>query len=63
MHYPDHKIEVKGARGTVSLRSILDLLSLGLQCGDSVKISVTGPNEDEVCDKMSELFATEFDFV
>ena len=43
--------------------SILDLLSLGLQLGDEVEISVTGPQEAEACGKIAELFATEFDFV
>ena len=35
---------------------------MGLQKGDSVTISVTGPREKEACEKLAELFETEFDF-
>lgn len=61
--FPGCKFSVLTTRGTTELNSILDLLSLGLQQGDEVEISVTGPKEEEACDKLAELFATEFDFV
>lgn len=61
--YTGCKFSVKTSRGTAELNSILDLLSLGLQQGDEVEISVTGPKEAEACTKLAELFATEFDFV
>ena len=35
---------------------------MGLQKGDSVTITVTGPNEVDACAKLAELFETEFDF-
>jgi len=60
--YPGHEITAESVRGVTNLRSILDLLSMGLQKGDVVTISVTGPQEDEACEKLAELFATEFDF-
>lgn len=58
----DHKMQAICPRGTSSLSSILELLSLGLQCGDEVAIKVEGPRETELGDKLVELFAHEFDF-
>jgi phosphocarrier protein HPr len=58
----DHEIEVTTQHGSSGLKSILELLSLGIQCGDSVSIKVSGPKETELCDKLAELFAHEFDF-
>lgn len=60
--FPDHAITAESTHGTANLRSILDLLSMGLQKGDRVTISVTGPREQEACEKLAELFETEFDF-
>lgn len=61
--YEGHQFLVKSKAGQADLTSILDLLSLGLRQGDQVTLSVTGPRETEVCEKLAELFATEFDFV
>lgn len=61
--FPGHEISAESKRGKVNLKSILDLLSMGLQKGDSVTIEVTGPSEKEACEKLAELFETEFDFV
>ncbi len=60
--YSGHDILVSSNRGTSNLRSILDLLALGLQCGDPVTVKVSGPKEGEVCEKLAELFSHEFDF-
>lgn len=61
--YPGHEFIVESARGNSGLQSILDLLALGLQCGDTVKIKVTGPKETEACEKLANLFSTEYDFI
>ena len=58
----DHEILVSCDRGTCGLNSILELLALGLQCGDTVDIKVSGPKENELSTKLAELFAHEFDF-
>lgn len=58
----DHKMQAICARGVSSLGSILELLSLGLQCGESVTVKVEGPKESEIGSKLAELFAHEFDF-
>lgn len=42
--------------------SVLSLLSLGLACGDSVTISVEGPDEKQTAEMLAELFARHFDF-
>ena len=57
-----HEILITGPRGASKLGSILDLLTMGLQKGEEVTISVTGEKEEELCRKLAELFETEFDF-
>ena len=57
-----HEILITGPRGASKLGSILDLLTMGLQKGEEVTISVTGEKEEELCGKLAELFETEFDF-
>ena len=57
-----HEILITGPRGASKLTSILDLLTMGLQKGEMVTISVTGEKEEELCKKLAELFETEFDF-
>lgn len=61
--FSDHKIVAEAKGRAVNLVSILDLLSMGLQKDDEVTITVEGPQEEEVCAKMAELFTTEFDFI
>lgn len=58
----DHKMQVSCARGASSLGSILELLALGIQCGETVTVKVEGPKENEIGPKLAELFAHEFDF-
>jgi phosphocarrier protein len=58
----DHEMKVLSERGESGLKSILELLALGLQCGDKVTIQVEGPKELELADKLVELFSREFDF-
>lgn len=43
-------------------RRLLELISLGIHCGESVSIEVDGPDEDRVCARLVELFETNFDF-
>lgn len=42
--------------------SPLVILSLGLQCGDTVTIQVEGPDEESVCSDVAELFSRAYDF-
>ena len=51
-----HEILITGPRGASKLGSILDLLTMGLQKGEEVTISVTGEKEEELCRKLAELF-------
>ena len=53
---------VTGENGTTDLSGILELLALGLQCGDEVTLQVSGGNEAEALEAMSALFEKEFDF-
>lgn len=56
-------IEVKAPDGTTaSPNSVLSLLSLGLTCGDTVTITVEGPDEEAMGEKLASLFYMHFDF-
>lgn len=48
--------------GEADLRSLLSLVSLGLQEGTEIVIQVAGEEESSVCDYFVELFETHFDF-
>ena len=56
------KIAVKSEHGTCDLRSVLDLISMGLDHGSRITIRVDGPDEAAYCRKLVDLFQTEFDF-
>jgi phosphocarrier protein len=56
------KITVYAESGEADLRSLLSLVSLGLQENSSVRIRVEGDDEEAVCTKFAELFETHFDF-
>ena len=60
--FSDVSFKVISANGTTDLSGILELLALGLQCGDEVTLQVSGENEAEALEAMSALFAKEFDF-
>ena len=62
MKYPGNEFQLTSARGKSSLTSILDLLALGMQYGDSAVLRVTGPQEQEAGPKIAELLEREFDF-
>ena len=47
---------------TVTPNSVLSLLSLGLTCGDTVTITVDGPDEEAMGEKLASLFSMHFDF-
>lgn len=63
---------LSGYKGTITVTnqagsvakptSVLSLLSLGLACGDSVSISVEGPDEQATAEMLAELFSRHFDF-
>ena len=44
------------------LKDHMGLLALGLCKGDTVDITVTGPDEEKICNVFVELFQREFDF-
>ena len=65
---------VKGYKGSILLKAkgmeaelnsptaALGLLAMGLKCGESAEIAVSGDNEQETADKMAELFERHYDF-
>jgi phosphotransferase system HPr (HPr) family protein len=44
------------------LRSVLGLMSLGLERGEAVAVQVSGRDEERTCRQLVELFETRFDF-
>ncbi len=56
------KIKVFTDQGTSELTSVMDLLSLCLECGKMITIRVEGPREEAMCADLVKLFETHFDF-
>jgi len=59
--YPG-EVRVVCEPGKANLRSLLDLVALGLEDGTPIRIQVTGPDEESFCAHMVELFERHFDF-
>jgi len=47
---------------SINLSGVMGLIALGLQQGDTVEITVLGPDEDVVCDQAVALLEKKFDF-
>jgi phosphotransferase system HPr (HPr) family protein len=62
LEYEECSFFVKTAKGETDLSSILELISLGLERGDEVIITVNGKNEEKVCCEIAALFSFNFDF-
>jgi len=60
--YQGHKFYLYSQKGNTELNSILALLAIGLQYGDTITLKAEGPNESAAADRLAELFAHEFDF-
>ena len=56
------RIQVLADSGESDLRSLFTLVSLALEEGTVVRIRVSGPNEEEFCNRIVELFEKQFDF-
>lgn len=55
-------ISLKIDKAETNITSAIDLIALGLQKGDIVDISVSGPNEKELSSILVSLFEKKFDF-
>ncbi|AKJ63304.1 HPr family phosphocarrier protein [Kiritimatiella glycovorans] len=55
-------ITVAHGNEATELGSVLELISLALEQGAEVSITVEGPDEERVCERFRELFETHFDF-
>ncbi len=62
MHNIPAQIRVTAKGIESDLRDHISLLAMGLCRGDSIDIYVSGSNEQEISDKIVELFEREFDF-
>lgn len=59
--YPG-KIIAESNGFSVELNSVMALLSLGLVQGDTVRLKIEGPDEEEYAKKVVELFQRHYDF-
>jgi len=60
--YPGRMRLIHPGEGECELRSMLDLMMLGLVCGTEVEIEVEGPDEEAQLRKLIELVETQYDF-
>lgn len=60
--FPYHSFEIESGPEVVELTGILALISLGLTCGTSAVLRVSGPDEEKAVRKIGDLFEKEFDF-
>ena len=60
--FPDHSFTLITPEGESELTSILSLIALGLQCGQTATLRVIGDNEEEAIVSIGDLFEREFDF-
>lgn len=61
-----------GYAGSIALHSagrpnpvpptVLSVLTLGLSCGSTVEITVDGPDEETMCQRLAELFSQIYDY-
>ena len=56
------EVRVECEAGRANLRSLLDLVALGLEEGTPIRIQVSGPDEEAFCARLVELFERHFDF-
>lgn len=60
-NYPG-KITLSAKGREVELRSVLGLIALGLQEGDTVAVTVEGPADGVICTELIALLEKRFDF-
>jgi phosphocarrier protein len=60
--FPGHEFTLATENGSSTLSSILDLLSLGIQYGEEVLLTVKGPEEEKAGKIVADLLEYEFDF-
>ena len=60
--FPGHEFKLVSSRGTAQLTGILDLLALGLQCGEKITLEVSGEKESEALTVVGDALEFEYDF-
>lgn len=60
--FPGHDFLLTSARGTSKLAGILDLLALGLQCGEKITLEVSGEKEETALQEIAAALEFEYDF-
>ncbi len=58
----DGDVRVLSDKSECDLRSVMGLLAMGMEQGDTVTIRVEGEREEEMCKRLVDLFESEFDF-
>ena len=60
--FPGHEFKLVSSRGTAQLTGILDVLALGLQCGEKITLEVSGEKESEALTVVGDALEFEYDF-
>ena len=55
-------IRIQGNGSEIDLKGVIGLLSMGLSKGDNISITVSGPDEEKMCNTLVDLFEYNFDF-
>lgn len=55
-------LKAESASGTANLKSMIEIITLALHCGDDVTISAEGEDETEALEALVEAFVTHYDY-
>lgn len=58
----NHDIRLENKGHTADLKSVMGLIALGLVYEDEVIVTVSGPDEENVADRLVELLEKKYDF-
>lgn len=56
-------VRLKTNEMDIELRSVLELIAMGLKKGDAVSVSVSGQGEEQMCLSLIQLLENRFDFL
>jgi phosphocarrier protein HPr len=55
-------LQGEGADGSANLKSMIEIITLALHCGDDVMVSADGADEVEALAALTEAFVTHYDY-
>ncbi len=55
-------LKAESASGSANLKSMIEIITLALHCGDDVTITAEGEDENEAIEALVEAFITHYDY-